>query len=445
MFICLREISILSILILISISIPVLSQDSLNTAIPLYMDNVWEKALENSKKIELSHFEEAIGKEEVREIQYERLPEIQFSGHIEHATNLAMYTNGLLNKPEQHEVIHTLYRLGTDFYLNLYDGNKLNLSVDKRKLLYEIAIEQRKYTVSDIKLQASVYYLNLMRNLIFKELMIKDIENQEKQLAEIRELLTNGVVLKSDALRVELKLSNQKLLLVQIENNIAIANQKLNILIGLADTVAVLPKEIINPELISLKSYESYLEEAMSKSFIYHISEKKEKISHIQLQYTKAAVRPKVGLYGDFWLANPQIFLFPYSPSNYTLGVVGIKARLPVSEIYINRPKNKLARLNLKKEELEHHDTEDKIRQDVYEALLRFRESLVRINVAKANIDQAAENARIVKNNFFNQAALITDLLDADIQALQTQFEYASSRMDAQIQYYKLQNILGNL
>ncbi|WP_037574485.1 TolC family protein [Sporocytophaga myxococcoides] len=445
MFSCLREISVLSILILISITIPVFSQDSLNVPIPLYMDNVWQKALENSKKIELSYFEESIGREEIKEEQYERLPEIQLRGHIEHATNLAVYTNGLLNKPEQHEVIHTLYRLGTDFYLNLYDGNKLNLSIDKRKLLYEIAMEQRKYTVSDIKLQASVYYLNLKRNLIFKDLMIKDIENQEKQLAEIRQLLINGVVLKSDALRVELKLSNQKLLLVQIENNIAIANQKLNILIGLADTVAVLPEETINPEILPLKTYDAYLEEAMSKSFVYHISEKKEEISHIQLQYTKAATRPKIGLYGDFWLANPQIFLFPYSPSNYTLGVVGIKASLPVSELYINKPKNKLARLNLKKEELEHHDTEDKIRQDVYEALLRFRESLVRINVAKANIDQAAENARIVKNNFFNQAALITDLLDADIQALQTQFEYASSRMDAQIQYYKLQNILGNL
>lgn len=442
---CLRKISVLSILIIVSISIPVFSQDSLNMPIPLYMDNIWQKALENSKKIELSYFEESIGKEEIREVQYERLPEIKFSGHIEHATNLAMYTNGLLNKPEQHEVIHTLYRLGTDFYLNLYDGNKLNLSVDKRKLLHEIAIEQRKFTVSDIKLQASVYYLNLMRNLIFKDLMVKDIENQEKQLAEIRQLYNNGVVLKSDVLRVELKLSNQKLLLVQIENNVAVANQKLNILIGLGDTVAVLPKEVINPEMISLKLYESYLEEAMSKSFIYHISEKKEKISHIQLQYTKAAVRPKFGLYGDFWLANPQIFLFPYAPSNYTLGIVGIKASLPVSELYINRPKAKVAHLHLMKEELEHHDTEDKIRQDVYEAFLRFKESLVRINVAKANIDQAAENARIVRNNFFNQTALITDLLDADIQALQTQFEYASSRMDAQIQYYKLQNILGNL
>lgn len=62
MFSCLRKISVLSILIIVSISIPVFSQDSLNMPIPLYMDNIWQKALENSKKIELSYFEESIGK-----------------------------------------------------------------------------------------------------------------------------------------------------------------------------------------------------------------------------------------------------------------------------------------------------------------------------------------------------------------------------------------------
>ena len=54
--------------------------------------------------------------------------------------------------------------------------------------------------------------------------MIKDIANQEKQLLEIKALYKNGVILKSDVLRVELKLSNQKMMLIKIKNDIAIAN-----------------------------------------------------------------------------------------------------------------------------------------------------------------------------------------------------------------------------
>jgi outer membrane protein TolC len=422
-------------------------QDSLiqSDALPLSMEDTWHKASEHSKKIELRHFEEEVSKEEIREAQFERLPEVTIKGHIEYASNLAMYTKGLFEKPEQHEVIHMLYRIGTDIYINIYNGNKLNLTIDKRKFLHEIAEEQKNYTASEIKLQASTYYLHLQRSIIFKELMIKDIANQEKQLVEIRQLLKNGVVLKSDELRVELKLSNQKMMLVQIENDIAIANQKLNILIGLSDNQIILPTEKIKPQTIPLNSYEEYLKEAMEKSYEYHISEKRTEISKIQLQYTRANVRPKVGFYGDLFLANPQIFLFPYSPSNYTLGIFGIKASLPISEFYMNKPKTKIAILELEKEELEHHDTDDKIRQQVYESYLRFKEALINIDVARVNVEQAEENARIIKHNYFNQTVLITDLLDADILVIQTKLEFISSEIEAQKRYYQLQNIIGNL
>lgn len=101
--------------------------------------------------------------------------------------------------------------------------------------------------------------------------------------------------------------------------------------------------------------------------------------------------------------------------------------------------------MNLEKEEVEHHNTDDKIRQQVYENYLRFKESLIKIDVAMNDVAQSEENARIVKQNYFNQTALITDLLDADIQLLQSQFDFASEKIAAQIQYYQLQNVLGTL
>ena len=205
------------------------------------------------------------------------------------------------------------------------------------------------------------------------------------------------------------------------------------------------PLNEINPELINLKSYEEYLEIAKSNAYEYHISEKNVEIKKLDLKSIKANVKPKVGLYGEFFIANPQIFLFPYSPSNYTLGIFGVRASIPLSELYINKPKERIAKINLEKEEVEHHHTDDKMREQVFQNYQRFKEALIRIDVNKKDIDQSAENARIVKQNYFNQSALITDLLDADIQLLESQFKYASSKIEAQIQYYQLQNVLGTL
>ena len=122
-----------------------------------------------------------------------------------------------------------------------------------------------------------------------------------------------------------------------------------------------------------------------------------------------------------------------------------MKASFPISSLYHNIHKVRAARLELEKEEEAHKDAEDKVRQQVREAFLRYKEALVQIQVAEVNVAQAEENARIVKNTYFNQTSLITDLLDADIQVLQTRFELAAARIMAQDKYYLLQNITGVL
>lgn len=305
---------------------------------PLSIIEMWTNAVLYSKEIHLNSLETNIAKEEISESKIERLPEISLKGNYEYATNIPVYENGLFSAPTQHEVIHWLYKVSTDMYLNIYNGGKLNLKIDKKKTLFDIAKVQLDMTVSEIKLQGVAYYLNLQRSHVFKELMVKDIVNQQKQLLEIKALYKNGVILKSDVLRVELKLSNQKMMLIKIENDIAIANQKLNILIGLPDQQIVTPYTELDPTLFELQSYESYLKIAKNKSYDYHISEKTVDLRKIELKNIKANVKPKVGMYGEFYLANPQIFLYPYSPSNYTLGIFGVRASIPISELYINKP-----------------------------------------------------------------------------------------------------------
>ncbi len=211
----------------------------------LSLNQTWNKALEFSKEININALEVEASKEEIAESKHERFPEIVLKGNYEYATNIPVYEKGLFSKPAQHEVIHLLYKLSTDYYLNVYNGNKLNLKIDKKKVAYEAAQIQKNLTVSEIKLQTAAYYLDLQRSIIFRDLMIKDIANQEKQLNEIKELYKYGTVLKSDLLRVELKLSNQKMMLVKIENDIIIANQKLNIIIGLPDEQLVNPSDEI--------------------------------------------------------------------------------------------------------------------------------------------------------------------------------------------------------
>ncbi|PUZ22818.1 TolC family protein [Chitinophaga parva] len=410
----------------------------------LSLHEVWDLAAQHSRAVAMKNKQVAIRGESLKDAQAERFPEVDIAGNYEKATNIPVYDNGLFHTPSQHEVIHTLYKVGADFYLNLYNGNKLNLKIAEEKVAQQIAGIQQQQTLSDIRYAATAGYLELQKSMVYKQLVLADIENQEKQLEEIRENYRDGVVLKSDVLRVELDLSRRKLLLVQIDNDILLANQQLNILIGEDDERPVMPDSIPMSDFTTA-TYEQYLQTAMEHAFSYHISEQETQLRKIALQQVKANVSPKIGLYGDFYYANPQIFLYPYNPHLYSLGISGVRASFPLSSLYHNPHKVKEAALELEKEEIAHQDVADKIRQQVKAAYLRYQEALVQIQVAKANIDQATENARIIKNTYFNHTSLITDLLDADVQVLQTRFELVAARVAAQNKYYLLQNVIGTL
>ena len=416
-----------------------------NDHLALTLPQVWEKAAVNSRAVQMQDFKIRQTVEGIKDAQAERLPEISAAGEYAKVSNMPVFENGLFHSPSQFEVVHTSYSFGADAYLNLYHGGKTNLKIAEQKKENEIALEQKKLTISEMKLRATAYYLDLQRSKIFKTLLLKDISDQQKQLEEITQLLKNGVVLKSDLLRVTLKLSRQKMALVQLNNDITITNQKLNILTGLADDVVVETTDAEQDQLPVLQSYSSYLNAAMQHSFAYKISEKETELRKLELKDVKANMSFKLGLFANYAYSYPQIFIYPYSVAVYGLGMAGVKASFPISSFYHNTHKTRAAALQFQQQEVAHSDTEDKIRQEVNEAFLRYKESLTRIDVAKENITQATENLRIVNNTYFNQLALVTDLLDADTQLLQTRFDLASAKIAAQLQYYQLQKAIGNL
>ena len=441
-----RNITFLSGLLFAGCAFPSYGQTNIaaNDTLKISLSEAWHKAEEHSRLVEIKKKATGIANEEVKDARMDRYPELGIMGSAEKATNIPIYENGLFSKPTQHEIIHTLYRVGADFYLNLYNGNKTNLKISEEKTLHQISMIQEDQAVSDIHYKTAALYLELQKSLIFRSLITEDIADQEKQLKEIRAFHKNGTVLKSDVLRVELDLSKRKMTLVTIENDILIASQKLNIIIGEPDERIILPADP-DTHQDEQAGYEKYLAEALQHSFPYHISAQQTALSAVHLRQVKANLRPKLGMYGDFYYANPQIFLYPYNPYWYSLGVAGLKASFPISELYHNVHKVRAAKLELEKEEEAHKDTEDKVRQQVKEAFLRYKEALVQIGVAEVNVAQAEENARIIKNTYFNQTSLITDLLDADVQVLQTRFELAAARIMAQNRYYLLQNITGVL
>lgn len=417
-----------------------------NATLDLTITQVWKLADSNNKKIQLQGLNMQATGAHVKVSKAERLPEIAAEGIYAHVFPLPIYENGLFHTPSQFEVVPTYYKAGANAYLNLYNGGKTNNEIAASKVENELSKVRLNQSRQEVHYTSAVYFYDVYRNLSYKVLLEQDIREREQQLAEINHLYKNGTILKSDVLRAELRLSKQQMLLTEIENSIKIAKQRLNILIGRPDDAPLNPQiPASENDALVLKQIDDYFNDARSSSYKLQISEKEQQLSKLQLKQVKANMLPKLGFFAEYAFAYPQIQFYPYALSLYSNGMAGLKLKIPISSWYTNQHRVKEAEIRLRQREVEDEDIKDNIRQEVQENYIRYKESLQRINLAEENIKQASESYRIVQNTYFNQLALLTDLLDAETQLLQSKFELTTARVNAKIQYYQLQKAVGNL
>lgn len=431
--------------VMLLLNFKIFAQTTVPDGTHMTLPEVWAKAIANNKQLRVRQLQLESSKEEIKDALAERLPEIGIDAEYARISNLPIFEKGLFHAPEQFPVLHSTYGVGGDAYLNIYNGNRTHLNIEQKKTEAGVRQLQLARSESEVKLQAALYYLSMQKSMIFRQLLASDMAIQRKQIEQIEQLRQNGVVLKSDLLRAQLQHSKQELTANTIDNDLLIANQRLGVLMGEPEGFRMQADTALAADTVHLAAYEDYLAEAFHHAFPGRISELETHLRELQVQSAKGLNAPTIGLFANYKLSYPQIMLYPYAPNLYGLGFAGIKASIPISGFYTNRHKIKGAEVNLQAQEAEHEDVLDKVRLDVNSAYLRLKEAMHRVEVAGENVRQARENARIVNNTYFNQTSLITDLLDANNALLQTRFELAAARIDVQIQYYQLQNAIGNL
>jgi outer membrane protein len=106
----------------------------------------------------------------------------------------------------------------------------------------------------------------------------------------------------------------------------------------------------------------------------------------------------------------------------------------------IKLAKNKLAETELNKDILS-----ENIKIQVYNATQNYNLTLKQNVVYEQAVGQATENYRIVKDKYNNGLSTTNDLLEADVEQLNSKLNYALSRANSFLKYYEMQSASGQL
>ncbi|TDW51766.1 outer membrane protein TolC [Flavobacterium sp. 270] len=399
-------------------------------------------AKKQNKWVKAVGIEEMAVAEDRKDVQNAALPSITVGSSYQRFSDVTLFSDGLSHAATSpRKPTATVGALGVDALFTIYGGGKHRALQAEQNLRLNLAKLNSQDLSGNISLQTASQYLDLVRFNEQQKFILDQVKRAQTRLNNINSLYKNQKVTKSDVLRAEVALSNAELSLMQNENDIAISNQKLDVLINVPDSVMIFPADsagMAKPEIGSLMPY---IETAGISSFSIQKAAKNVEIQRARLRGIQSNNLPSLSFYSNYG------FNYPYAAINqtYAVGFVGLKLQYSISSLYQNNNKVAAGKLRVNELEVQQDAHRDDVQAEITSFYIKYGEALKRITVNERSVEQASVNYKIVNTKYLNQLSLLTDLLDADNLYQESRFHLVQAQTDALVIYYRILYTSGNL
>jgi outer membrane protein TolC len=403
-------------------------------------------AKNQNKWVQAANIEESAAGEDRKDAFKAALPTINVGGSYQRFSNLTLFSEGLshsttISTPPTRNAAN----LGVDASFNIYSGGRLRaLQKEQTSHLNEAKLNARDQS-GNIALQTADQYLDLVKLNDLQKFILDQLKRAQTRLNNINTLYKNQKVTRSDVLRAEVTLSNVQLSLEQNENDITIANQKLDVLINVPDSVRISPVDSAGMPKPEVSSLLPFIDAAGVSSYSVQKAAENVETQKARLKGIQSANMPSLSFYSAYGINYPNFLVFPPVNQAYALGFVGLKAQYSISSLYHNKSKVAAGKLRVKELEVRQEAYTDNVKTEARAYYVKYAEALNRISVNEHSVEQALVNYRIVNTKYLNQLSLLTDLLDADNLYQESRFNLIRAQTDALAIYYHILYTSGNL
>lgn len=320
----------------------------------------------------------------------------------------------------------------------IYAGGKIKNSIhiaEEMVLAEQFAAATTKEQIAN---QAIKLYVTLYKAQQTVNLVEENIKRSEQQVIDFKAMEENGLIARNDLLKSELQLLNYKAALQEAVKNVKVSNYQLNKLLQLNEDTKI--------EQISFE----HANEILNEQFTFDSAQQnrndlkllttQHKIATDQLKISKANYLPSVALTGGYVAADIKNVIAVTNALN-----AGVGLSYDLGSLYKNKKNVAVAKHRIEEVEEQIGITNDRIKIQLQEANENFTLAQNQEKVYAQAVIQANENYRIVKDKYDNGVADTDDLLEADVQQLQSNINEALSKANVIEKYYDLLLVNGQL
>lgn len=318
--------------------------------------------------------------------------------------------------------IKEMYRIGQ---LNNQIA-KLSLIKEQNELLY--SVEESYWRV--VSLQEKVKMIGSYIDLLGK--LKADVEN----------LLDEGIIIKTDVLKVSVKVNEAQLNLKKAENGLELSQMALCQMVGLPLDAEIMLNDSLNgtPTL----SAEVMADSVMANRPELAMLHKAVSIAQSGVKVMRSRYLPNIGLSAGYAFLNPN----PYNGFSNEFGGdwnVGVAINIPIYHWNDKAYTLRAAKHEQQKAELQLAEAREMVSLQVQQARFAVGEGQKRLAMAQENLQLANENLRVTTNSFAEGMVKTTDVLEAQALWFEANSNLIDARMENQLSVINLKKVIGTI
>lgn len=399
---------------------------SLKEAVSLVVTNSNEAVLANTKV--------ATSKLELETMKNNQYPTVKVSGQYLRLTSANINSN-LGGSGTGLEVSQLL--LGqANVSIPIFSGFKLKNSIAASQNLYQAQSFTASHTKEELALEVVELFATLYKSNEMVKLLNENIKSAQQRTKDFSAMVDNGLLARNDLLKTQLQESNLELSLATTIKNVNVVNYQLATLLRLPENTIIdidietVKSDMAKNQLLTTSALRNDLE---ALSF-------QQKATEAGIKIAKAGYYPSLSLTGGYIALDLKNVISVSNAMNF-----GVGFNYDLSSIFKNGKEVKLAKSKADQSKQMIAILSDKIKEETQQAQENYTLSLKQNKVYALAEEQSTENYRIIKDKYDNSLANTNDLLEADVQQLQSKINLALCQADIALKYYQLQFASGKL
>lgn len=411
----------------------------------LSLEQAVELGLKNSYKVKSANLAIEQGIENVKQRKTDRLPDLNFgvTGYL--INDPTLFNEMWFREPQR--IDYTPYQVSSNLTASqvIYAGNRIKNSINQQELQKNIAEFLAIKTSADVKMTIIKEYLQLYTLIKDYEINVQTINQIDLRLKTLRSKFENGQVVKNDVSRSELQKSDFELKLVQTISNISATNYFLTQMLGLSDNSIIQVDTAFNYTSDTLFVFDDLLYTAIQNRAEYQIAKTNKAISENTLKLVKGGYYPTLSGVGLYGLQNPVPGTFPAEGKFLSFLTVGLSVNYDIGSFYKLKHQKLSSELAIQIDLEKLKDLELELGEQVKTQLTQYEVQRQSLAIYHKKVKFAEDNYSLIKSRYYNDLALISDMVDAEVEYNKSRLDLIKGQVQTRINYFQLLKVIGEL